>query len=140
METPLTAENIRAAYRALYMATANAMDAVRQERLAQEALKDAEQSRVWVGSNDAERKANMRDNTVDVRIDALAAANALAVAQREQVLAKLVVDELHDLLRLAEYEQAAVDMNLTRVGLRELPSLLRLAEAMEDKPVLPIDK
>lgn len=107
MDAPTTAQEIKAAYKALYTATANAMQAARKDWLAAEALKDAEQSRVWTGSNEGERKANMRDNTVDVRLGAQIAHAALLAAEREQALAKIAVNEIRELLRLAEWDNTS---------------------------------
>jgi hypothetical protein len=137
--TPCTPEAIKTAYMHLYMTTANAMDAQREASSCRAVLKYSEAVLTTNGAMDAGKNAEQRaailfTATTNERSELRRAEDALATAEREQALAKLIVSELHDLMRLAEWEQRETDLSLTRVGLRELPALLRLAEAMEDKP------
>jgi hypothetical protein len=91
LATLVTAADIRAAYRELYRATANAMDAASLLAQVRVALKDAE-AQIWPGGNETERKATMRAGTAIAR-------------EREQAQARIRVDELRTLLRLAEWTQ-----------------------------------
>jgi glycine/D-amino acid oxidase-like deaminating enzyme len=89
MNAPTTSQEIKSAYKALYTATANAMDAQRTVNASRAALKDAEAVLMTSGSERTELRR---------------AEDALAATEREQTLAKIVVNELHTLLRLAEWE------------------------------------
>jgi hypothetical protein len=103
-EAPATAADLRAAYRELYRATANAMNAASLLAQARVALKDAE-AQVWPGSNETERKATMRAGTAIAREREQLAAIYTAETECDLALAKIRVDELRMLLRLAEYAQ-----------------------------------
>jgi hypothetical protein len=103
-EAPATAADLRAAYRELYRATANAMNAASLASQARVALKDAE-AQAWPGGNETERKAALRAGTVMAREREQLAVNCAAETECDLALAKIRVDELRMLLRLAEYAQ-----------------------------------
>jgi len=98
-DMPVSAADIRAAYRELYRATANAMDAAALLAQAHVVLKDAE-AQIWPGSNETERKATMRAGTTIAREREQVAATYAGETERAQVLARIRVDELRTLLRL----------------------------------------
>jgi hypothetical protein len=108
---PTTQAEIKAAYKALYMATANAMDAQRDAIFWRDALKKSEAEHIRSGATDAGKNAETRaailaDLTSIPRLICADAENDFAEAQREQALAKIAVDELLTLLRLTEWELA----------------------------------
>ena len=108
MDAPTTAQEIKAAYRELYRATANAMDAQRVVNAARNALKDAEavlrlSDTVTAGKRVEDRDAILAGMTGTERTELRRAEDALAAAEREQALAKIAVNELRELLRLAEW-------------------------------------
>ena len=108
MDAPTTAQEIKAAYKELYRATANAMDAQREVNAARNALKDAEavlrlSDTVTAGKRVEDRDAILAGMTGAERTELRRAEDALAAAEREQALAKIAVNELRELLRLAEW-------------------------------------
>lgn len=108
MDAPTTPQEIKAAYKALYTATANAMDAQRQVNAARYALKDAEavltnSEAVAAGKNAETRAAILAGLTGTERAELRRAEDDLAAAEREQALAKIAINELRELLRLAEW-------------------------------------
>ncbi|NTU64904.1 MAG: hypothetical protein HGB05_16260 [Chloroflexi bacterium] len=107
-----TTQEIKAAYRALYDATANAMQANKAVTAYRYALKDAEAVLIAPGNipgkNAEERAANLYTMTAAERAELRNAENALAGAEMEQALAKIAVNELRELLRLAEFQLAYV--------------------------------
>ena len=111
MDAPTTPQEIRAAYKALYTATANAMDAQRQLTSVRAMSKDAEAvltltDAVKAGKNADERAALLYGFLAPERSELRKAEDVLAAAEREQALAKIAVNELRELLRLAELEVA----------------------------------
>lgn len=107
MDAPTNPAEIKAAYKSLYMATENAMDALRAVNAARSVLKDAEAigtvtEVVQAGKNAETRAALLLSFTSAEREELRRAEEALTAAEREQALAKIVVNEIHTLLRLAE--------------------------------------
>jgi len=116
MDAPTTPQEIKAAYKALYNATANALDAQRTVNAKRYALKDAEATLTTSGALEAGKNAETRAAILTglTGVDRLAlrlAEEDLAAAEREQALAKIVVNELRELMRLAELESAAFYRN-----------------------------
>ena len=108
MDAPTTAKEIMDAYKALYRATAKAMDAQREVNAARNALKDAEavlrlSDTVTAGKRVEDRDAILAGLTGAERTELRRAEGALAAAECEQALAKIAVNELRELLRLAEW-------------------------------------
>ena len=108
MDAPTTQAEIKTAYQHLYATTANAMDAQREANAARYALKDAETAlmnseAVAAGKNAETRAALLAGLSGAERTELRRAEETLAQAEREQALAKIVVNELRELLRLAEW-------------------------------------
>jgi hypothetical protein len=108
MDAPTTAQEIKAAYKELYLATANALDAQRAVNARRYTLKDSESvltnsEAVAAGKNAETRAAILFSMTGVERLELRRAEDDLAAAEREQTLAKIVVNELRELLRLAEW-------------------------------------
>jgi len=99
---PTTPAEIKAAYKVLYLATANAMDAAQNTQITRYRLAEAE-AQNWPGGNETERKAARMAGTQEVRREVQDAEVAQLAAEREQALAKLAVNELRQLIRLAEW-------------------------------------
>ena len=110
MEAPTTQEQIKAAYKNLYQTTANVLDAQRDVNAARNAFKDAEATlttseAVQAGKNAETRTAILFSMTAPERAEVRHAEDTLSAAERELALAKISVNELRELLRLAEYER-----------------------------------
>ena len=93
MDAPTTAQEIKAAYKALYNASANALDAQRAVNAKRYALKDAEATLTTSGALEAGKNAETRAAILTglTGVDRLAlrlAEEDLAAAEREQALAK----------------------------------------------------
>ena len=102
MEAPTTHTEITAAYKRLYTATANAMDASLITQIARYRLAEAE-AQNWPGGNETERKAARMAGTQEARRALQDAEVEQASTEREQALAKIVLNELRELLRLSEF-------------------------------------
>jgi hypothetical protein len=107
MDAPTTQTEIKAAYRRLYTATANAMEAQKQVNTALFLMKEKEFSAIRDGATDAGKNAEQRAAILAHITEPLRALlsereYALLDAEREQALAKIAVNELRELLRLAE--------------------------------------
>ena len=102
MDAPTTPQEVKTAYKALYTATANAMDAAQITQIARYRLTEAE-AQNWQGNNETERKAARMIGTQEERRALQDAEVEQASTEREQALAKIVVNELRELLRLAEW-------------------------------------
>jgi hypothetical protein len=110
MDTPTTEQEIKGAYKALYVATAQAMDAQREVNASRYALKGAEavltnSEAVTAGKNAEARAAILTGLTGIERAELRRAEDAQLAAERELALAKIAINELRELLRLAEYER-----------------------------------
>jgi hypothetical protein len=108
MDAPTTQAEIKTAYKELYAATARSMAASREAAEARYVLKDAESvlaisEAVAVGKNAEARAAILFGLTTVERAELRRAENALAAAECELTLARIVVNELRELLRLAEW-------------------------------------
>jgi hypothetical protein len=108
MQAPTTAQEIKTAYTQLYKATASAMNANREVAEARYMLKDAEavlsiSEAVAAGKNAEARAAILAGLTTVERAELRRVEDALAAAECEQALAKIIVNELRELLRLAEW-------------------------------------
>lgn len=140
-ETPTDLTDIQArmaaAFRAVYAAAANVdeaaklvKEAVGRKTLAEYALKDAEMAYLRAGATDAGKNAEQRtailhgltvaERTAKVQAEQTqwAAEIAQIAADQELVLARLVLDEQKNTLRLAELLVKAGDFS---VDARELP-------------------
>jgi hypothetical protein len=102
MDAPTTQAEIKAAYKRLYTATANAMDAAQITQIARYRLTEAE-AQNWPGGNETERKAARMSGTQEARRALQDAEVEQASTEREQALAKIDVNELRERLRLAEF-------------------------------------
>jgi hypothetical protein len=102
MDAPTTQQEIKAAYRRLYCATANAMQQTILVAAAKFTLTECE-AQNWPGGNETERKAARMTGTQEVRRQLFEAEQQYAALECEQALAKIVVNELRELLRLAEW-------------------------------------
>ena len=108
MDAPTNQEQIKAAYRRLYSATANAMSAAHDVSEARSELKSAEAIHTSSGALDAGKNADARAAilyglTTPERITLRTAEDAYAAADLERTLAQIAVNELRELLRLAEW-------------------------------------
>jgi multidrug resistance efflux pump len=102
MDAPTTAQEIKAAYRRLKDWTETTMICRKELALAQNNLKAAE-GQVWAGSNETERKAQKMAGTERERLAEYLKTAELASNECELALARLALDEIHDLMRLAEW-------------------------------------
>ena len=112
MDAPTTQAEIKAAYKELYRTTANAMAAQRDANAARVAVKAAEAVLTTSGATDAGKNAEARAAilfglTGAERAELSRAEDALAAAECEQALAKIAVNELRELLRLAEWDNTS---------------------------------
>lgn len=67
-------------------------------------IKEAD-AQVWPGSNEAERKAAKLTATAELRQKEQEQAAHLARTEMEVQMARLALDEIHDLMRLMEFEK-----------------------------------
>lgn len=112
MDAPTTAQEIKAAYKRLYTATANALEMQQEVNAVRAALKDAEAAHIRNGAADAGKNAEQRAAILSgltelERRTLQGADDALAALECEQALAKIAVNELRDLLRLAEWDNTS---------------------------------
>jgi predicted nucleic acid-binding Zn-ribbon protein len=108
MDAPTTAQEITAAYKRLYAATANALEMQQEVSAVRAGLKEAEAAHIRNGATDAGKNAEQRAAllmglTETERRTLQGAEDALAALEVEQALAKIAVNEIRELLRLAEW-------------------------------------
>jgi hypothetical protein len=102
--TEPTAEAINNTYARLKDWTERATHARQALSVTQFALKEAE-AQVWPGTNETERKAARMSGTQEARLNEQNATLALLRDECELTCARLALDEIHDIMRLAELAQ-----------------------------------
>jgi hypothetical protein len=112
MDAPTTQNEIKGAYKRLYCATANAMSAAHDVTAARNVMRDAEavlttSEAVAAGKNAEQRAAILFGLTAIERTELRRVEDALASLEYEQALAKIAVNELRELLRLAEWDNTS---------------------------------